>query len=230
MEVSIVIPAHNEQDNLPLLLDNILKSSKLKSFETVVVDDNSNDRTRSIAEKYAKKYSNIRVLHRNRGRNGMGISLKEGTSIAKGKFIVWLMGDNSDDISTIPKFIDELKNGTDLVFGSRYLKGGSSSNLDAYKAMLSKNYTIITKILFGIKVNDITNAFRAFRKEVYDNITLESDDFAISPELAIKAHLKGYKLGEVPTIYKDRQSGKPKFKILEMGVSYLKLFKYIFKT
>jgi len=230
MEVSIVIPAHNEQDNLPLLLDNILKSSKLKSFETVVVDDNSSDRTRTIAEKYAKKYSNIKVLHRNMGRNGMGISLREGTSIAKGKFIVWLMGDNSDDISTIPKFIDKLKNGTDLVFGSRYIKGGSSSNLDAYKAMLSKNYTIITKILFGIKVNDITNAFRAFRKEVYDNITLESDDFAISPELAIKAHLKGYKLGEVPTIYKDRQSGKPKFKILEMGVSYLKLFKYIFKT
>jgi len=229
MEVSIIIPAHNEQDNLPSLLDNILKLKKpLNSFEVIVVDDNSNDETRTIANEYAKKHRNIKVVHRNKGKNGMGISLKDGTNIAKGRFIVWVMGDNSDDLATIPKFIKRLRNNADIVFGSRYIKGGSSSNLETYKAMLSKNYTKIIQILFGIKIHDITNAFRAFKKETYNQIKLNSDDFDISPEFAIKAHLKGFRLGEVPTTYKDRQAGKPKFKILKMGISYFKLLKYRF--
>jgi glycosyltransferase involved in cell wall biosynthesis len=229
METSIIIPAHNEQGNLTKLLGSILKLKRsLRSFETILVDDNSSDNTGAIADRYAKKYKIIKVLHRGRGRNGMGAALKAGTNIAKGRFIIWMMGDNSDDLATIPKFIKQLKNNADIVFGSRYIKGGSSSNLDAYKAMLSKNYTLITQILFGIKVHDITNAFRAFKKEVYSQIRLKSDDFAISPEFAIKAHLRGFKLKEVPTTYKDRQAGKPKFKILKMGIAYCKLFKYRF--
>ena len=227
METSIVIPAHNEQDNLPKLLDGILKlKGSLGSFETILVDDNSADKTKEIAERYAKKYGSIKVVHRCKGNNGVGAALKEGTNIAKGSFVVWVMGDNSDDLATIPQLIMQLRNSADIVFGSRYIKGGSSSNLDAYKAMLSKNYTRIIQILFGIKVHDITNAFRAFKKEIYNRIRLESDDFAISPEFAIKAHIKGFKLKEVPTIYKDRQAGKPKFKILKMGITYCKLFKY----
>jgi len=229
MEISIIIPAHNEQDNLPKLLNGTLKlKASLGSFETILVDDNSTDNTGAIADRYAKKYRSTRVLHRGKGKKGMGAALKEGTNIAKGRFIVWVMGDNSDDLSTIPKFIKQLRNNADIVFGSRYIKGGSSSNLEAYKATLSKNYTKIIQILFGIKVHDITNAFRAFKKEAYNQIRLESDDFAISPELAIKAHLKGFKLEEVPTTYKDRQAGKPKFKILKMGISYFKLLKYRF--
>ena len=95
MEISIIIPAHNEQSNLPILLKNILKLKKpLNSFETIVVDDNSSDNTRTIANKYAKKYRNIKVVHRRKGKNGMGAALKEGTNIAKGRFIVWVMGDN----------------------------------------------------------------------------------------------------------------------------------------
>jgi len=227
MNASIVIPAHNEQENLPKLLDKLMNlKSALKDSEIVVVDDNSNDKTGFIADSYSKKHRNIRVLHRKKGINGMGAALKDGTKIARGRYVVWVMGDNSDDLSAIPRFIGRLKNGYDIVFGSRYMKGGSRGDLDMFKAMLSSGYTFIANLLFNLKVHDVTNAFRAFKKEIFNNISLESNDFAISPEFAIKAHLKGYKLGEIPTVYRNRKVGKSKFKMIKMGVTYCKLLKY----
>lgn len=231
MSVSIVIPAHNEEENLPILLDNLIKlKTVIGNPEIIVVNDNSNDETCLIANSYSKKYKNIKVIHRGKGINGMGAALKEGTKAAKGDYVIWLMGDNSDDLKTIPKFIDKLKKNADIVFGSRYMKGGSSGDLGAFKALLSSGYTFICNLIFGIKVHDITNAFRAFKRETFNNIKLESNDFAISPEFAIKAHLKNYKLIEVPTSYTTRKVGQPKFKLIKMGVSYCKLFRYIFKN
>ena len=229
MDASIIIPAYNEQENLPKLLDNLSSLKKsVGNFEIVIVDDSSSDNTRLIADSYAKKHKNVKVIHRKKGINGMGAALKEGTKTAKGKYIVWVMGDSSDSLKSIPLFIGKLKEGYDMVFGSRYVKGGTSGDLEVSKAVLSSGYTFIAGLLFGFKVHDITNAFRAFRKEVFNKIRLESDEFGISPEFAIKAHLKGYKLGEVPAAYHKRKAGKTNFRMLKMGISYIGLFKYRF--
>jgi len=230
MNVSIVIPAYNEEQNISKLLDNLIHLKSLRDFEIVVVNDNSSDKTGFIADSYAREYKNIRVLNRKKGINGMGAALKDGTKAAKGKYIVWVMGDNSDDLTTISKFIDKLDNSFDIVFGSRYMKGGSKGDLEAFKALLSSGYTTATRVIFGLKVHDITNAFRAFKKKVFESVKLEADNFAISPEFAIKAHLKGFRLSEVPTVYSNRQAGQTKFKFVKMGIEYCKLFKYKFKN
>ncbi len=224
-EVSIVIPVYNEEENLAKLLQDLLHRFK-KTAEIVVVDDCSSDNTGMIADSYAKRYPSIKVLHRKKGKNGMGAALKDGTRAASGKFIVWVMGDNSDDLSTIPLFINKLKKGADMVFGSRYMDGGSSGDLSPMKALLSSGFTRTMRAMFGIQVHDITNAFRAFRKEVFDSVHLHADDFSISPEFAIKAHVNGFALDEVPTTYKNRTAGKQKFRMLKMGIAYCKLFKY----
>ena len=93
-----------------------------------------------------------------------------------------------------------------------------------FKSILSSGFTSISRIIFGIKVHDITNAFRGFRREIFNSIDIKSGDFAISPEFAIKAHMRGYMLGEVPTIYTDRTKGKSKFDMMKMGIKYSKLF------
>jgi glycosyltransferase involved in cell wall biosynthesis len=227
METSIIIPAHNEESNLPLLIKGLL-GLKIKDCEIIIVDDNSSDNTGKLADLYAKKSKSIKAVHRKKGNNGMGASLKEGTRAAKGKYIIWVMGDNSDKLETIPEFIDNLNKGYDMVFGSRYSKGGSSGDLDALKAFLSSGYSIIAGFVFGFKFRDITNAFRGFKKKVFDEIRLEGNHFDISPEFAIKAHLKNYRLCEVPTNYKNRVLGQPKFKLIKMGIKYAKLFKYRF--
>ena len=227
MNVSIVIPAHNEEGNISELLDSLIKlNGSLKNFEIIVVDDNSFDKTGLIAYNYSKKYKNIRVVHRSKGVNGMGAALKDGTNAARGKYIIWLMGDNSDDVTTIPKLIEKLKNDYDVVFGSRYMKGGSRGDSNPFKAMLSAGYTFVVCLIFGIKVHDITNPFRAFKRGVFNSIKLECNDFAISPEFSIKSHLSGYKLAEVPTGYTNRKAGQSKFNLIKMGIAYCKLFKY----
>jgi glycosyltransferase involved in cell wall biosynthesis len=225
---SVVIPAHNEQDNIAPLLEDLLElRGKIENpFEIVVVDDNSSDKTGGIAEAYSKKFKNIRVVHRSKGNNGMGFALVDGTKKATHDIVVWVMGDRSDDLRTIPRIVNKIDNGYDLVTGSRYITGGSRGDLDLFKSSLSMGYSLLSRAVFGVPTHDITNAFRGFRKEVFSSIRLESGDFAVSPEFAIKAHIKGYKLGEVPTGYSNRRAGKAKFDLLRMGIRYFQLFKY----
>ncbi len=227
--LSIVIPSHNEERNLPSLVESLDSLRKRESWncEIVIVDDNSKDGTGKVAEELSKKYGNLTVVHRS-SNPGMGNALKEGTSIAKGKTIIWAMADKSDNPETFPRMVEKINSGFDMVFGSRYIKGGSRGDLAVHKAFFSMSYSLLAKLVFGLRVNDITNAFRCFRKKVFDSVNLDSGDFAISPEFAIKAHKAHFRLGEVPTNYTDRKEGKTTFKIMKMGPRYLSMFRYLF--
>jgi len=225
MKISVVVPAHNEQDNLPILVKNLqdlIKKNKLDA-EIVLVDDNSNDSTPVICDNLKREYDNVFTIHRF-GNRGMGNALLEGSKKAKGNVIVWVMADLSDDLNTIPKFLEKIENGYDIVFGSRYMEGGSSGDLSPFKTIASRGFSTLSGIFLGIKVHDITNAFRAFKKEVLNSVKLESSDFAISPEFALKAHLAEFKLDEVPTTYSNRKKGIAKFKMFEMTKKYFKVF------
>ncbi|MBS1266583.1 MAG: Glycosyltransferase AglD [Candidatus Woesearchaeota archaeon] len=229
MKVSLVVPAFNEESNLkPLVKDiqGMTKKHKL-DYEIILVNDNSSDSTLEIIDKLAKA-KRVQAVHRIKGHNGMGNALIDGTKKAKGDIIVWVMADRSDNLETIPKMIKKIKQGNDMVFGSRYIPGGSSGDLDKTKALASSGYSRLAKFFFGLRVNDITNAFRAFKKSVFNKIKLDSGDFAISPEFAIKAHLRGFRLTEVPTTYSNRIAGKTKFKMMKMGLKYLSLLRFKF--
>lgn len=230
MKISIVIPAHNEEANLSSLLDSLVQmSDSLKwDYEIVIGDDHSADSTGSIADEYSRKNPRIKVIHRRNSIRGMGNTLIEATKVAKGDIIIWTMADKSDSLETYPVMVAKISEGYDLVFGARYIKGGSKGDLASHKAFSSQTYSRIAGFVFAMKVHDITNAFRAFRKDVFDSIVLESGDFAISPEFAIKAQLLGYKLGEVPTTYSDRKAGRTSFKMVKMSLRYGSLFKYRF--
>lgn len=230
-ELSIIIPAFNEEGNIPSLVDSLTRLIKDKKWdaEIIIVDDNSTDSTGKISDKISDKNEYVVVIHRKKGDNGMGFALREGTKKAKGKYIIWTMADKSDSIKTFPAIVNKLRGGYDLVFGSRYMKGGSKGGLGPLKAFYSSSYSRVCSILFGIKVHDITNAFRGFKKEVFENVLPTSGDFAISPEFALKAYLKKYKLCEVPTSYNFRETGIPKFKIAKMVFRYGGLFKLLLK-
>jgi len=224
MKVSIIVPAYNEEDNLPVLIKKLDELNlKLKNIEIILVDDNSTDSTPKVCDLLAKKYQNIRVLHR-KNKRGMGNALKDGTKIASGEIIVWVMADLSDDISVIPLFIEKIEHGADMVFGSRYMRGGSAGDLSRLKKFVSSGFTFLSRLFIGVKVHDITNAFRAFKKEIFNEVEPRSSDFAISPEFALKVHLAGYKLDEVPTVYTSRKKGKATFSLLKMSFRYASVF------
>lgn len=233
MKVSFVIPFHNEEDNASPMLDRVLQFGKLQrwNFEIIPVNDRSTDATPQILNRYAKKYPNIHPVHRRGGTdlgNTIGAALTEGTRAATGDIILWTMGDMSDDTQTYKDIVNKIKQGYDLVFGSRYMPGGSRGNLDAFKAFLSSNGTLLARILFGVPVHDITNAFRGFKRSVFTGLKLHCTSFDISPEFALRAHLKGYKLGEVPTVYTNRDRGVPKFKLWKMTKAYIAVYWRIF--
>lgn len=228
MKISIVIPAHNEEDNLPVLVKNLQGLIKREKFnaEVILVDDNSTDSTPKICDMFVKKYDNVFTFHRS-GNRGMGNALIEGTKKARGDVIVWVMADLSDDLNTIPKFLEKINDGYDLVFGSRYMKGGSPGDIPCDKTLYSRSFTNLSRIFIGIKVHDITNAFRAFKTNVLNIVNPTSGDFAISPEFALKAHLAKFKLGEVPTVYSNRKKGVTNFKMFKMSIRYFSVFSSI---
>lgn len=224
MLVSIVVPAHNEEENLPLLAERLvqmLRRSRLPA-EVILVDDNSTDSTPQVCDRIAKKHPLVRALHR-RGERGMGNALKEGTLAARGSIVIWTMADLSDDVEAIPRFVEEIRDGADMVFGSRYMEGGSPGDLSRVKAFSSKAVSLLAAVGIGIPVRDITNAFRGFRKEVFHAARPRAGDFAISPEFALKAHLRGFRLGEVPVTYKNRVKGVQKFRMYRMGKRYARI-------
>jgi glycosyltransferase involved in cell wall biosynthesis len=225
VEVSIVVPAHNEEGNLPQLVTHLRDlAGKVGDAEIILVDDHSTDQTPRLVDEYQRTYPNVRAIHRRNGIRGMGNTLKEGTATARGKFVIWTMADLSDDWGSVPPMLDKLRNGADMVFASRYMPGGSSGDLESFKRFVSSGFTFASRLFIGVPVHDITNAYRGFRREVYDKIRPEAGDFAISPEFALKAQLAGYKLDEVPTTYAKRQKGVANFRIFKMARRYFGMF------
>lgn len=234
MKISFIIPLHNEEKNAQAVVERILKYGKSKkwNFEVIPVDDRSTDQTGNILKKLSRQYSSVKPLIRKadgeQKGNTMGITLVEGTRKSTGDIIIWTMGDLADDPQTYGKIVEKIRGNFDMVFGSRYIPGGSRGNLDVLKAFLSSRGTKLAGFLFGISTHDITNAFRGFKKSVFDSIILESPGFSVSPEFAIKAHLGGFRLGEVPTVYTNRIEGVSNFKLYKMTKSYLMLYFSLF--
>jgi len=206
-----------------------MKKEKI-DYEILVVDDKSKDGTIEIVKKISSLDKRVKIIVRD-SSPGFGSSLVDGSKKASGDIIIWTMADLSDDLNSIPKMIRKIEEGKDMVIASRNVSGGSRGDQNKLKAIGSTLFSRIARILFNLPVYDITNAFRAFRPELINQIKLENNNFAISPEFAIKAHLAGYKLAEVPTTYSERKIGEAKTKLFKMGLFYYKmLFRYWLKS
>lgn len=224
MDLSIIIPAFNEAENLPGLLDELaLFVDKAPCrVEVIVVDDGSGDDTGRLIGERAAPCSWLRPLA-NPGPHGMGAALKLGTAEAVYPLVAWVMGDKSDNLADLWLMRERLIDGASLVVASRAAAGGSYGNLIGLKEMGSRGFSLVASTLLGLPVRDITNAFRAFRKEDFATIDLRRNDFAISPEQVVSAARKGLHIEEVPTTYYYRQKGLSSFKIFKMGLIYCRV-------
>lgn len=230
MELSFVIPACNEQENLHLVINNILDLMEEKDwwYEIIIVNDNSTDNTGLIADEFTHKFDKIKVVHRTGRENGIGLTLEEGTSIAKGNIVIWTMADGSDDLKAIPLMIEKIRNGYNMVIASRVISPFQLRGFEIVRYIVRRLHFYIWKGLFKIPVNDITNAFRVFKKSVFEIISLESKGFGISTEYTTKAYLQGFEIGEVLTDYRNRSKGRSKFNILKTLIEIIRLSKYKF--
>lgn len=157
-------------------------------------------------------------------------AIKTGFKKSQGKTIVILMADLSDDISQVDKMYDLIEKGYDVVCGSRYMPGGKKIGGPLIKTFLSKTAGLTLHWFFKVPTHDSTNAFKMYRKSIFKKIEIKSTGgFEYSLEIILKAFKNGYKITEIPTTWKDRDSGKSNFKILKWLPKYTSLYFSFFK-
>ncbi|MDD2688669.1 MAG: glycosyltransferase [Candidatus Omnitrophica bacterium] len=228
MKLSIVIPAHNEEENIIDVVNKIEQSIDFP-HELVIVNDHSADATAKLLDALSKQYNNI-TLCENKLSKGFANAIKTGFYNASGQALVPIMADLCDDLSTVKIMLDKIDAGYDVVCGCRYIKGGLRLGGSKIKGFFSCFVGWSLFFLLGLPTHDIANAFKMYKSEVIKAIDVKSKGFEISMELALKAYYLGFKITEVPTIWKEREKGKSSFKMLRLLPNYLKLYLWaIFK-
>jgi len=227
--LSIVIPARDEEGCIASTVEHLHIELRLREVphEIVVVDDGSTDRTWEILEDLRTRIPSLLPIQ-NRGRNGFGRAVAAGLSAMRGDAVVIMMADESDDCRDVVRYWSKLNEGYDCVFGSRFIKGGGVIDYPKIKLFLNRLANFFLKILFRIKLNDTTNAFKAYRKEVIDGCQpLIAPHFNLTVEIPLKAIVRGYTWTTIPITWRNRRSGTAKLKIKEMGSRYLFICLYI---
>ena len=227
--LSVVIPARNEQGCIASTVEHLHVELRLHNVphEIVVVDDGSSDETWQILTELHTKLPELHPVQ-NTSQHGYGRAVARGLDEMKGDAAVIMMADESDDCRDVVRYWQKLNEGYECVFGSRFMKGGGVIDYPRVKLILNRVANFFLKILFNIRLNDTTNAFKAYRKTVIDGCRpLIAPHFNLTVELPLKAIVRGYSWTTIPITWRNRRTGTPKLKIKEMGSRYLFICFYV---
>jgi dolichol-phosphate mannosyltransferase len=227
--LSIVLPARNEEGCIASTVKHLHLELSLQNVphEIIVVDDHSTDGTWALLEKVAAENSNLRPVQ-NLGEPGFGRAITWGLEEMRGDAAVIMMADESDDCRDVVRYWQKLNEGWDCVFGSRFMKGGGVIDYPGVKLFINRLANRFLSFLFRIKLNDTTNAFKAYRRTVIEGCQpLISPHFNLTVELPLKAIVRGYTWTVIPITWRNRRTGEAKLKIKEMGSRYLFICLYI---
>jgi dolichol-phosphate mannosyltransferase len=223
VKVSVVIPAHNEAEVIAPTIGAVAATleSTGREYEIVVVDDASTDGTARIVEGLAAQNPRIRC-YRSHYSGGFGFAVRAGLDVFEGDAVAIVMGDGSDDPRDLVRYFGLIDEGYDCAFGSRFVPGGQVRSYPRFKLVVNRVVNFGINVLFRHGYNDTTNAFKAYRREVIENVQpLVSNHFNLTVELPLKAIVRGHSYGIVPITWTNRSAGESKLGLREMGSRYL---------
>ncbi len=213
LKTLIILPTYNEIENLEPLVEEILTRGP---YDILVVDDNSPDGTGDLADKLAKENKDrVHVMHRP-GKAGLGRAYTAGFKwgLQQGYDVLFEMdADFSHDPSHLSQFMREIEQGADLVLGSRNIRGGGTRNWSLLRQVISKGGSLYAQSILLSPHRDLTSGFKAFRRDVLENLDLEnirSNGYSFQIEVTHRARQMGYKVMETPIIFVDRKVGTSK--------------------
>ena len=214
MKAIVVVPTYNERENL----ENFVNSVRAQpgNIDILVVDDNSPDRTGDLAEELAARFpGSVSVLHRER-KEGLGPAYLAGFQHVLAHMdhdrIVQMDADLSHDPGYLPAFLQAAQT-YDLVLGSRYVKGISVVNWDFKRLLLSKTASQYVRIVTGLPFTDLTGGFKCWRRQTLEGIDLRkvsARGYIFQTEMTYRAHHMGFRVGEIPIIFYERNLGRSK--------------------
>jgi dolichol-phosphate mannosyltransferase len=223
--LSILLPVRNEGINLKIML-KILRATLEVPHEVLVVYDIPEDDTIPVVHSMQKSCPNTRLVHNTIGR-GVINAIRAGVDAADGEYVLIFAADEVGPVLAIDDMLWLMDHGCDFVSCTRYAHGGRRLGGSFIGGVLSKTANHMLHWFCGSKLSDATTGIKLFRKEVFQQLNLESRPvgWAITFEMAIKAQVYGLKLGEVPIISIDRlYGGKSTFKIGPWIKEYLRWF------
>jgi dolichol-phosphate mannosyltransferase len=209
----VIVPTYNERDNLEPIVKAILAADK--RLDILICDDNSPDGTGQLADALAAKQPRIKVLHREK-KEGLGraylAAFKHALKMPY-EFIFEMDADFSHDPKYLPRFLEAMDQGADLVLGSRRVKGGGTVNWGVGRQLISGGGSFYARSVLGIDVRDLTGGFKCFRRKVLETLDLDavkSSGYAFQVELTYRAIRKGFRVKEIPIVFEDRRVGQSK--------------------
>lgn len=213
MNTLIILPTYNEAKNIEMLLPKILEHD----VDILFVDDNSTDGTAEKIKECMKENDRINLIQRPE-KLGLGTAYVEGFKWAlkrEYQYIFEMDADLSHDPADIPKFIVKCEEGYDLVIGSRYTRGTISVvGWDFKRLLLSKFANKYATTILGLRfLSDVTSGYRCYRRRLLESIDLDrvkSNGYAFQIEMVYRAYQKGFRIGEIPIIFYERNSGSSK--------------------
>lgn len=212
MTTAVIIPTYNERENLPDLVRHILALPD--PLRIIIVDDASPDGTGVVADELAARHACLHVLHR-AGKLGLGTAYVAGFKRAFELGVDCVMTMDAD-FSHHPRYIPDILRAAeevDIVIGSRYVPGGGTRHWGWQRVMLSWGANTFARIVLGLRAHDCTAGFRCYRRAVLESIDLDrilSNGYSFLLELLYACQSQGWRIGEVPILFADRQRGASK--------------------
>jgi dolichol-phosphate mannosyltransferase len=230
MKLSVVIPARNEEGSIAATVGELtaaLRRAEI-AYEIVIVDDASTDGTADAVGRLAEADEGVRYL-RSPYRNGFGFAVRAGLEAFTGDAVTIVMADGSDDPEDVVAYQRLLAAGYDCAFGSRFMAGARVTDYPRFKLIVNRIVNLGIRMLFGHGYNDTTNAFKAYRREVINNVQpLLSQHFNLTVEIPLKAVVRGHSYAVVPIRWRGREHGTSKLRLEEMGSRYLFIVLLVF--
>jgi dolichol-phosphate mannosyltransferase len=214
----LILPTFDEAENIEAIVraaDAVLGQAAPEGHRILVVDDSSPDGTGAIADRLAAELDAVEVLHRTE-RRGLGPAYLAGFAHALGAGATHVMEMDSDfshDPADLARLLGAVRDGADLALGSRYVDGGGVSDWGLGRRLISRGGSWYARRVLGLGIHDLTGGFKCFRREVLEGIdlpTVRSQGYAFQVELTYRAVLAGFRVVEVPIIFRDRQLGRSK--------------------
>ena len=229
MKLSVVIPAHNEEGNIKETVTTLYEVLHAENIdhEIVVINDNSKDGTPVILEQLQNSVPSLH-FYSNQGPNGFGYAIRDGLERFTGDCVAIFMADLSDSPEDLVRFYRKMVEGNyDCVFGSRWIRGGRVVDYPQPKKFLNRLVNNLVSWSFGLRYNDLTNAFKLYKKETIHGLKpFLSPHFNLTLELSLKAIVRNYSYTWLPNSWRNRKSGESKLKIREMGSRYFFIYLY----
>jgi dolichol-phosphate mannosyltransferase len=236
MRLSIVVPCYNEEDNIEKLkteffpvIEKLVGShlpdgGEINTVEIVFVDDGSKDNTFNALKNAFGSYIYPGVsisFEKHEVNRGLGAALKTGFKAITGDVIVTTDSDGTYHFSTIPAMLEHMTKDIAIVTASPYHPKGEVVGVPPFRIFLSRGSSLLYRILLNWRIYTYTALFRAYRREVIDQIPFAANDFLGQTELMVKAMLKGYRVDEFPAALHRRMFGVSKARLVQTIKSHL---------